>query len=64
MSGKRWNALTEAQKMEYKAKWNKLKANWTTEVAVWEEKNADTPKMTELKALKKMLETAKKEGTF
>ena len=58
-----WEALTEEEQMEYKAKGNKLNADWKTDVAVWEERNADNPKMTELKANKKMFVTAKKEGS-
>jgi len=59
-----WEALTEEEQMEYKAKWNKLNADWKTDVAVWEERNADNPKMTELKVNNKMFETAKKEGSY
>merc|ERR1712037_1092465 len=55
-----WEALTEEERMKYKAKWSKLKANWQTDVAKWEERNADNPKMTELKTNKKIVETAKK----
>ena len=55
-----WEALTEVERMKYKAKCSKLKANWQTDVAKWEERNADNPKMTELKTNKKIVETAKK----
>ena len=59
-----WQALTEEDQIAYKAKWNKIKADFQTDVAEWEEKNADNPKMTELKAYKNMLETANKLGSF
>jgi len=59
-----WKALTEEEGMEYKAKWSKLKADWQTDVAEWEERNTDNPKMTELKTNKKILETAKKDGSY
>jgi len=59
-----WEALTEEERMEYKAKWSKLKADWQTDVAEWEERNTDNPKMTELKTNKKILETAKKDGSY
>ena len=60
MASEMWEALTEEERMEYKAKWRKLKADWQTDVALWEEGNADNPKMTELKAYKEMLETSMK----
>ena len=41
-----------------------LKADFLTNVAEWEEEIAENPKMTELKAYKNMLETAKKLGSF
>ena len=56
--------MTEEDQMEYKSKWSKLKADWQTDVAEWEKRNADNPKMTELKAQKKILEIAKKQGSF
>ena len=59
-----WQALTEEERMEYKAKLSKLNADWQTYVAEWEERNKDNPKMTELKAYKMLLETAKKQGSF
>merc|ERR1711934_873716 len=59
-----WDALTEEEQMEYKEKWSKLNADWQTDVAEWEKRNADNPKMTELKGYKKMLETAKKRRSF
>jgi len=59
-----WQALTEEEQMEYKAKWCKLKADWKRDVLEWEERNADNPKMTELKAQKKIFEIAKKQGSF
>ena len=59
-----WQALTEEERKEYKAKWHKLKAEWQTDVVEWEERNADNPKMMELKAYKVMLETAKNRGSF
>ena len=39
-------AFTEEERMEYKEKWRKLKADWQTDVAEWEERNANNPKMT------------------
>merc|ERR1712150_29176 len=59
-----WQALTEEERSEYKAEWSKMKADFQTNVAKWEEKNAQNPKMTELKAYKDMLETAKKLGSY
>ena len=59
-----WRALTEEERTEYKAKWSKLKADWQNDVAEWEERNADNPKMTELKAYKIMLDRAKKRGSL
>merc|ERR1712037_387649 len=59
-----WQALTEEEQMEYKAKWSKLKADWKTDVAEWEERNADNPMMTELRGQKEMLETAKQKGSY
>ena len=59
-----WQALTEEERKEYKAKWHKLKAEWQTDVVEWEERNADNPKMMELKAYKVMLETANKRESF
>merc|ERR1712008_103392 len=54
-----WEALTEEEQMEYKAKWSKLNTDWKTDVAEWEERNADNPKMIELRGHKEMLETSK-----
>merc|ERR1712037_973041 len=59
-----WEALTEEEQMEYNDKWSKLNAVWQTDVAEWEERNANNPKMTELKGYKKMLETANKQRSF
>merc|ERR1712037_430966 len=59
-----WEALTEEEQMEYKDKWSKLNADWQTDVAEWEERNAYSPKMTELRGYKKMLETSKKARSF
>ena len=59
-----WEALTEEEQMEYKDKWSKLNADWQTDVAEWEERNADNPKMTELRGHKEMLETSKKARSF
>ena len=42
----------------------KLKADWQNDVTEWEEKNADNPKMTELKAYKMMLDRAKKQRSL
>ena len=56
--------LAEEEQMDYKAKWSKLKADWQTDVAEWEERNAENPKMTELKVNKEMLETAKQKHSF
>jgi len=64
LASEMWEALTDEEQMEYKEKWSKLKADWQTDVAEWEERNANNPKMTELKANKKMMETAKKEHFF
>jgi len=64
MASEMWEALTEEEQMEYKDKWSKLHADWQTDVAEWEERNADNPKMTELKGYKKMLETANKQRSF
>jgi len=55
-----WQALTEEEQTEYKAKWSKLYADWKTDAAEWEVRNADNPKMIELRDHKEMLETAKK----
>ena len=52
-----WQALSEEEKMDYTAKWNKLKADWEREVAEWERRYADNPKLTELKAYRQMLKT-------
>ena len=57
-----WHALTEEERMSYKFKWSKLKADWQTDVDEWEKRNADNPKMTELRAYKTMLDTGKKQG--
>ena len=54
-----WKALSEEERMVYKEKWNKLRADWVREVAEIERNNADNPKMSELKAYRKMLKTAK-----
>merc|ERR1712037_437139 len=59
-----FEALTEEEQMEYKEKWRKLKADWQTDVAEWDERNAYSPKMTELRGYKEMLETAKKQRSF
>merc|ERR1712210_303839 len=59
-----WEALTEEEQMEYKDKWSKIKADWQTDLAEWEERNAHSPKMTELKGYKKMLDTAKTQLSF
>ena len=59
-----WKALTEEERMEYKAKWSKLRADWQIDVAQWEERNGDNPKMTDLKARKMMLEMTKKELSY
>ena len=55
-----WQALSEDKKMDYIARWNMLKADWVKEVAEWERKYADDPKMTELKAYRAMLKTVKR----
>ena len=57
-----WQALTEEERTEYKAKWSKLNSDWQTDVAEWEERNKDNPKMAELKAYKMLLESGKKQG--
>jgi len=64
MASEMWQALTEEEQMEYNDKLGKLKADWQTDVAEWEERNAYSPKMTELKGYKEMLETAKKQRLF
>merc|ERR1712037_282885 len=64
MASEMWDALTEEEQMEYKDKWSKIKADWQTDVAEWEERNAYSPKMTELRGYKKMLETANKQRSF
>merc|ERR1712037_192723 len=64
MASEMWEALTEEEQMEYNDKWSKLNAVWQTDVAEWEERNANNPKMTELKGYKKMLETANKQRSF
>ena len=61
---KMWQALTAEERIKYKAEWSKMKADFQTNVAEWEEKNAENPRMTELKAYKNMLETANKLGSF
>lgn len=53
-----WQALSEEERMEYKAKWSKIKAKWQIEVAEWERRYTYNPKMAELKAYKTMLQTA------
>ena len=50
-----WRELPEDERMMYKDRWSKLKADWETDVAEWEELNKDNPKMMELKAYKMML---------
>ena len=57
-SGEMWQDFTEEEQMEYKAKWSKLTADWKRDVLEWEERNADNPKMIELKANKIILKTA------
>ena len=56
--------MTEEERLEYKAKRSKLKADWQNDVAEWEVRNADNPKMTELKAYKMMLDRAKKQRSL
>ena len=56
-----WQALAEEGKNEYKARCRKLKADWQQEVAEWEARNANNPKMTELRAYKIMLQTSMKD---
>jgi len=58
-----WQALSEEERMEYKDKWSKIKAKWQIEVAEWERRYTDNPKMAELKAYKMMLQTAPKLGS-
>ena len=56
---KMWHAQSDKQRLEYKSRWSKLKAKWKNDVAKWEERNKDNPKMTELKAYQVLLESAK-----
>ena len=56
---KMWHAQSDKQRLEYKSRWSKLKAEWKSDVAKWEERNKDNPKMTELKAYQVLLESAK-----
>ena len=58
-ASKMWQAMGDEQRLEYQSKWSKLKAEWQTDVAKWEEKSKDNPKMAELKAYKGMLKRAK-----
>ena len=55
-----WHALDEEGKTEYNTKFYKFKADWQQEVDKWEARNADNPKMTELRAYKSMLHPYKK----
>ena len=56
-AGKSWKALSEEEKAVYKRRYEELKSKWQEDVAEWELKNADTPKMTELKAAVKILKS-------
>jgi len=59
-----WQALDEEGKTEYKQKFHKLKSDWQLEVAKWEAKNTDDPKMTELRTYMNMLHPHKKQKIF
>ena len=50
-----WQTLDQEGKTEYSARYHKLNADWRREVAKWEARNADNPKMTELQTYKNML---------
>ena len=59
-----WQALDEEGKTEYRERWHKLKSDWQQEVARWEAKNTDNPKMTELRTYKNMLHPHTKQKTI
>merc|ERR1719291_1521888 len=58
-AGMSWKAMSEEEKAVYKRRWEELKSKWQEDVAEWELKNADTPKMTELKAAVRILKSQK-----
>ena len=53
-----WQALSEEERIDYRAKWNSQRADWAKEVAECERINADNPKMAELKAYREMWRAA------
>ena len=59
-----WQALDEEGKTEYRERWHKLKFDWQQEVAKWEARNTDNPKMTELRTYKNMLHPHTKQKTI
>ena len=54
-----WKAVSEEEKAVYKRRWEEFKSKWQEDVAEWELKNADSPKMTELKAAVRILKSQK-----
>ena len=54
-----WKAMSDEEKAVYKRRWEELKSKWKEDVAEWELNNADSPKMTELKAAAMILKSQK-----
>merc|ERR1719150_1579239 len=40
-----WKAMSDEEKAVYKRRWEELKSKWQEDMAEWELKNADSPKM-------------------
>ena len=54
-----WKAMSDEEKAVYKRRWEELKSKWQEDMAEWELKNADSPKMSEWKAVVRILKSQK-----